>query len=110
MSSAGLPRPDCRYLWNNNNTQYYLGERERLPPRNVQDSACDWDGSPEAHDLIQVIGRHLRVVPLEVGEVEVVGKSLLGPGEPHWLQQGLAAVIKGDDELQLGPTFFLLHT
>ena len=37
----------------------------------------DGNGTPEAEELVQVEGRHLRVVPLEVGEVEVVGEGLL---------------------------------
>ena len=57
-----------------------------------------------------MVGGHLCVVSLVVGKVEVVGQSLLGPREPHRLQHSLASVIKGDDQLQLRPAFFLLHT
>ena len=39
------------------------------------------------------------IVPLVVGEVEVIGESLLVPGEPHGLHQGLASVIEGDYQL-----------
>ena len=85
-------------------------ERERDLPRNVEDSAGDGDGSSESHNLIQMVGGHLCVVSLVVGEVEVVGQSLLGPREPHRLQHSLTSVIKGDDQLQLRPAFFLLHT
>ena len=84
-------------------------ERETVPGY-VEDSARDWNGSPEAHDLVQVEGGHLRVVSLEVGEVEVVGQRLLGPGEPHGLQQGLTSVIEGDDQLELRPSFLLFNT
>ena len=57
------------------------------------------DRPPEAEDSVQLEGRHLGIVPLVVGEVEVVGESLLVPGEPHGLHQGLASVIEGDYQL-----------
>jgi len=57
---------------------------EQVGFRQLVDVTCDvdlptgdWNGAPEAEQLVQVEGRHLRVVPLEVGEVEVVRKSLL---------------------------------
>ena len=57
------------------------------------------DRPPEAEDSVQLEGRHLGIVPLVVGEVEVIGEGLLVPGEPHGLHQGLASVIEGDDQL-----------
>ena len=57
------------------------------------------DRPPEAEDAVQVEGGHLRIVPLVVCEVKVVGKSLLVPGEPHWLHQGLASIIECDNQL-----------
>ena len=40
---------------------------------------------------------NLCIVTLIVIEVEMVGKSLLSTGEPHWLEQGLSTIFKLDD-------------
>ena len=45
--------------------------------RDVDLPTRDGNGTPEAEELVQVEGRHLRVVPLEVGKVEMVGEGLL---------------------------------
>ena len=79
-------------------------------PRDVEDPPCHGYCSPEAQDFVQVVGGHLSVVSLVVREVEMVGQSLLSPGESHWLEQGLAAVLKRDDQLQLSSSLLLLHT
>ena len=44
-------------------------------------------------------GGDLRVVPLKVCEVEVVGQRLLAAVEPHRLEQGLAAVLEANIRL-----------
>ena len=55
-------------------------------------------------------GGHLSVVPLVVREVEMVGQSLLGPRESHGLQQGLASILKCNDQLELSASFLLFYT
>ena len=55
-------------------------------------------------------GSNLCIMPLIVSEVEMVGKSLLSPGESHWLEQGLATIFIFYDQLQLGPSFFLSYS
>ena len=45
--------------------------------RDVDLPTGDGNSTPEAEELVQVKGRYLRVVPLEVGKIEVVRKCLL---------------------------------
>ena len=73
----------------------------------VQSSPGDRDCSAKAKQSVEVEGSDLGVVSLKVGEVEVVGQSLLGTREPHGLEKRLAPVLKLDDQLQLGSPLLL---
>ena len=73
----------------------------------VQRSPGDGDGSAKAKQSVKVEGSDLCVVPLEVGEVEVVGQRLLGARKPHRLEKCLPSVLKLDYKLQLGSPLLL---
>ena len=80
------------------------------------------DRSSETKQSIEMEGGNLGVVSLEVREVEVVGKRLLGSRKPHRLEKRLSrsitrcftiittrlpSVLKLDYQLQLGSTLLL---
>jgi len=73
----------------------------------VQRSPGDGDGSAKAKQSVEMEGSDLSVMPLEVGEVEVVGQRLLGARKPHWLEKSLPSVLKLDYKLQLGSPLLL---
>lgn len=63
--------------------------------------------SPESQHPVQVEGGDLRVVSLEVSEVEMVLESLLLAGEPHGLEECMSTVDELNDEFKLCPAFLL---
>ena len=53
---------------------------------------------------------NLSMVALIVSEVEMVGQGLLCAGKPHWLEQGLPAIFKLYDQLQLCSSLLLRYS
>ena len=79
-------------------------------PGDVENPASDGDSTSEAKDLIKVESGNLCIVALIVGEVEMVGKSLLTPRESHWLEESLASIFIFYYQFQLSPSLLLRYS
>lgn len=70
-------------------------------------SATHRNRSPESQESIQMKSRNFCVVPLKIGEIEVIRKGFLRPGETHRLEKSLAPVYQVDNQFELSASFLL---